>query len=232
MTKGQAPATIRVKVVASGGILRRWTLPILPHSLTGPGRSSTLRRSRRVRNGIGKGDRPPALPPPSSFGNELSSDAPRVQTAPREPAISVLTSDSRTSYAQRAMPSADVEVYRGLREAFDSLALRWYLFGAQAAILHGAVRLTEDIDVTVDAGELPTTALVSALVEAGFALRVGDTDGFVDQTRVLPCWHAATRIPVDVVLAGPGLEEAFLDRSVVVSIETERVPVACAEVSS
>lgn len=34
---------------------------------------------------------------------------------------------------------------------------------------------------------------------------------FVARTRVLPFLHQATGIPLDVVLAGPGLEKLFLD---------------------
>jgi hypothetical protein len=43
-----------------------------------------------------------------------------------------------------------VETLRSLRASFDALGLRWYVFGAQAAILHGVARATADIDVTVD----------------------------------------------------------------------------------
>ncbi len=45
----------------------------------------------------------------------------------------------------------------------------------------------------------------------GHELRVQDIDAFVETTRVLPFVHRVSRIPVDVVLAGPGLEEQFFD---------------------
>ena len=41
------------------------------------------------------------------------------------------------------------EVLATLGTCFDSLGVRWYLFGAQAAIFHGVARLTADVDVTV-----------------------------------------------------------------------------------
>ena len=41
------------------------------------------------------------------------------------------------------------EVLAALGTCFDSLGVRWYLFGAQAAIFHGVARLTADVDITV-----------------------------------------------------------------------------------
>jgi hypothetical protein len=37
---------------------------------------------------------------------------------------------------------------RDLSTAFGAIGVRWYWFGAQAAILYGAARLTADVDVT------------------------------------------------------------------------------------
>jgi hypothetical protein len=57
------------------------------------------------------------------------------------------------------MPSPDVEVYQALLAVFGELGSAWYVFGAQAAILHGALRFTEDIDVTVVPGDIETRQL-------------------------------------------------------------------------
>jgi hypothetical protein len=123
----------------------------------------------------------------------------------------------------------DVEVYRALRDALSNLRARWYVFGGQAAILHGATRFTEDIDITVDLGDRPTATLVAALAQAGCVLRIDDADDFVGKTRVLPCIHEASGIPVDVVLAGPGIEELFFEHVSPIEIEGVSIPVASAE---
>jgi len=47
------------------------------------------------------------------------------------------------------MPSPLAALLRDLEAVFESTASGWYVFGAQAAILHGAARLTADVDVTV-----------------------------------------------------------------------------------
>jgi hypothetical protein len=112
----------------------------------------------------------------------------------------------------------------GLRE----LGVEWYLFGAQAALLYGAARLTADIDATVMLGDRPPTELVEALKGWRLAPRIDDPR-FIEQTRVMPLVHEPTRFPVDLVLGGPGLEELFATRAVERDVAGVRVPVARAE---
>jgi len=120
------------------------------------------------------------------------------------------------------------EVLAALGRALDAVGAGWYLFGAQAALLYGVARFTADVDVTVQLRGADPKELVRALSAAGFSLRV-EGDAFVEQTRVLPALHTATGIPVDLVLAGPGIEELFLERAEVHDLEGVRVPVARAE---
>jgi len=111
-----------------------------------------------------------------------------------------------------------------LAHAFDTLGLRWYLFGAQAAIVYGVARLTADVDVTVQTSGTPTEIWLAGVEQHGFERRFVDQT-FVDRTRVMPVAHLATGLPVDIVLAGPGLEEEFLRRAVVQSVDGVEVPV-------
>jgi hypothetical protein len=124
------------------------------------------------------------------------------------------------------MRSPVAELLADFGAAVRTLGIRWYLFGAQAALLYGAARLTADADVTVDVAGHATLDLVDTLVAAGFDLRVSDVADFVEKTRVLPLTHRATGMPIDVVLAGPGLEERFFERTVLHTIEGVPVPVA------
>jgi hypothetical protein len=127
------------------------------------------------------------------------------------------------------VPSPLAELLGDLRDAFARLGVRWYLFGAQAAILHGAARLSADVDVTVHLGEVSLRSLVEALDARGFEARVGSPEEFAEETRVLPLVHRGSRMPVDVVLAGPGLEERFLARAELREIEGVGVPLASRE---
>ncbi len=105
--------------------------------------------------------------------------------------------------------------------AFAELRVRWYLFGAQAAIVHGSARLSADVDVTVELVATPVAALIDALERHGFRTRVADAARFAEDNRVLPVEHVAAGMPLDVVLAGPGLEELFLDQAEVLARQSE-----------
>jgi hypothetical protein len=121
------------------------------------------------------------------------------------------------------------EILAALSDVFGSLGARWYLFGAQAAILHGAARLSADVDVTVHTGGVSVRTLLDALDARGFEARVAFPERFADETRVLPLVHRGSQMPVDLVLAGPGLEERFLERADRIDVEGVAVPVACRE---
>jgi hypothetical protein len=118
------------------------------------------------------------------------------------------------------------ELLAAVRAALASLGIRWYLFGAQAAILYGAARLTADVDITLDCGPHPVEKVLAALEARGFAPRVDNALAFMTETRVLPMFHGPTRIPLDVVLAGPGPEERFLRHAEERLVDGVPVPVA------
>src|SRR6185295_18246737 len=103
---------------------------------------------------------------------------------------------------------------RNLAGVLEKRGHRWYLCGAQAVAVWGRPRTSADVDVTaeVDLGEV--VDLVRDIEAAGFSVRVADPADFASRTRVIPFLHVATQIPLDLVLAGPGLEEEFLARSV------------------
>ncbi len=111
------------------------------------------------------------------------------------------------------MPTPNVNaLLNKLAEALGALKLRWYVFGAQAVIAAGASRSTADIDITVDVVDVKP--LLRALSKAGFKLRddVDDLESVIETLRVLPLSHRASGFQLDVVLAGPGLEELMLER--------------------
>ena len=99
----------------------------------------------------------------------------------------------------------------------------WYLFGAQAVIAFGVPRLSADVDVTVRLAPESTNAFIDAMRATGFELRVPEPE-FVRRASVLPFVHVPTAMPVDVVLAGSGLEDEFLARARPIEIEGVAVP--------
>lgn len=101
---------------------------------------------------------------------------------------------------------------------------RWYVFGAQAVILYGVPRLSADVDVTLALDPDTPDRFAQDMATAGFALRVSDPD-FVRRTRVMPFVHTATGMPLDVVMAGSGLEDEFLARVRYTDVQGTRLPV-------
>ena len=123
---------------------------------------------------------------------------------------------------------AVAEILRSLAAAMNERGLRWYLFGAQAAIIWGSPRLSADVDVTAQIGPAAMDEYTAAMLDHGFELIAADSD-FVARTRVLPFLHRVSGMPLDVVLAGPGLEEDFLERAISVDVDGVLVPVITPE---
>lgn len=101
---------------------------------------------------------------------------------------------------------------------------RWFLFGAQAVVLHGVPRLSADVDVTLALTPDAPEQFSQEMRDGGFLPRVNDPE-FVRRTRVMPFVHERTGMPLDVVLAASGLEDDFLHRAVPVALGGVTVPV-------
>jgi hypothetical protein len=129
----------------------------------------------------------------------------------------------------RSPQTVPADLLSALSAALSELRAQWYLFGAQAAMVWGRPRLTADIDVTVRQEPEDPERLVRTLEARGFALRVGDAVDFVRRTRVFPFLHIASGMPLDIVLAGPGLEDLFLSRARPITMAGVVVPVISPE---
>jgi hypothetical protein len=126
-----------------------------------------------------------------------------------------------------AQPAADL--LAALADLLRARGTRWYVFGAQAVIIWGAPRMSADVDVTIEVRLEEAKGFVAEMERAGFQLRIQDVEEFVARTRVLPFIHLKTSIPLDAVLAGPGLEEQFLDRARDVDVAGTTVPIISPE---
>jgi hypothetical protein len=89
--------------------------------------------------------------------------------------------------------------------------------------------MSADVDISIEAEPSDATAIVSLLSEAGFVARLSDIAGFAARTRVVPMVHEASGLPLDIVLAGAGLEQQFLARAVPVRLGALTVPVISPE---
>lgn len=115
-------------------------------------------------------------------------------------------------------PPEVVELISALAETFHEQQARWFLFGAQAVLVWGRPRTSADVDVTADIDPQEASSFVDRMQEHGFRVRSSDPEAVMRRTRVVPLLHLPTNLPLDVVLAGPGLEQEFLDRAVEVEL--------------
>jgi hypothetical protein len=132
------------------------------------------------------------------------------------------------------MPSAaslpaPARLLAALSRAFSARGWRWYVFGAQAVVAHGRPRLTADVDVTVELVGATARDLVTDLAPHGFELRFRLTDAILAESRLLPLVHEPTGMPLDLVIAGPGLDEEFLERARLGDVGGVEVPIVSAE---
>jgi Nucleotidyltransferase of unknown function (DUF6036) len=123
------------------------------------------------------------------------------------------------------------DVFRSLAKVLSGSGLRWYVFGAQAVLAYGFPRLTADIDVTIDDGELNdgNATILSILNAGGIVSRAPGFEEMLRSTRLLPLVHAKTGIAIDAVLAAKGIEQDFLSRAVTLSLGGVDVPVLSVE---
>lgn len=127
-------------------------------------------------------------------------------------------------------PLLATELLAALAPVLARIGARWYLFGAQAVLVWGRPRFTGDVDVTVEIRDDQVKPFIAAMSAAGFDLRLpGGVDAFVARTRVLPFLYTPTRTPLDVVVAGPGPEQEFLERARRVDLGAVEVPVLSPE---
>jgi predicted nucleotidyltransferase len=120
------------------------------------------------------------------------------------------------------------DLLAALAGAMEDRRVRWYLSGAQAAIIWGSPRLSADVDVTIEIDPVEVNGYVQAMTDRGFDVVINDA-GFLERTRVIPFVHRASGMPLDVVLGGRGLEEDFLRRAIDVDVDGTVIPVISPE---
>jgi hypothetical protein len=121
---------------------------------------------------------------------------------------------------------AAVELLAALAGVMERSATRWYLCGAQAVCVHGRPRMTADIDVTVESYD--PLRLMRDLVKAGFRPSIRGIKDVLDAASVVPLIHEDTKLPVDVAIAGNGIERDFLSRAKPTDVGGVTVPVIAA----
>lgn len=103
------------------------------------------------------------------------------------------------------------------------------LIGGQAVLLHGAPRLTEDIDVTLGADPSALPMVRDVCSALGLEPLPGDVAQFVRETFVLPARDPASGVRVDFIFSTTPYERQAIERAVRVELAGAAVPFATAE---
>lgn len=124
--------------------------------------------------------------------------------------------------------SALGDCLKAVAAVFAANELDWYVFGAQAVVVRGSPRATQDVDITVALHGLAAEDLEQALVAAGFRHRYPDLAEELLRDGSVFTLFGPGGMDVDVVLAGSGLEALAMTRATPAFIDGVEVPVASA----
>ncbi|HEX9727893.1 MAG TPA: nucleotidyl transferase AbiEii/AbiGii toxin family protein [Gemmatimonadales bacterium] len=126
-------------------------------------------------------------------------------------------------------PPDVAELVSRVTRALDGLGIPFMLIGGQAVLLHGRVRLTEDIDITLGVAPDRLPALLQLCQDLDLATLPTDVPRFVRETFVLPVRDSASGIRVDFVFSTIPYERDAIARAERVEVGGTTVPFATAE---
>ena len=109
------------------------------------------------------------------------------------------------------------------------LGLPFMLIGGQAVLVHGAIRITEDVDATLAADPGRLASVLEACAALGLVPIPKDVQSFVAETFVLPAQHAGTGVRVDFIFSSTTYERQAIARAGTMDLAGTPVPFAAAE---
>lgn len=112
---------------------------------------------------------------------------------------------------------------------FADRQLRFIVIGGQAVLVHGEPRLTQDIDLTVDAAPDRLPDVLDAISAARLSPLPSDVAAFVRDTFVLPAEDVESGIRVDIVFSATPYEATAIERAELIELGGQSVPFASAE---
>jgi predicted nucleotidyltransferase len=131
--------------------------------------------------------------------------------------------------SSRAPRAAVLELCAAFGRAMRERGARWYVYGGQAVLVYGRPRMTVDVDITVDPAGASAAEVLATLARHGFEPLFPGSGELLATLRLLRLVHVATEIPIDVVLAGEGIEQEMLARASTIDLDGVQVPVISVE---
>jgi hypothetical protein len=126
-------------------------------------------------------------------------------------------------------PTVLEQFLAALTTELGRVSLPFMLVGGQAVLLHGAPRVTEDIDATLGADPARLGSLLDACAKLGLVPIPQHVESFVAETFVLPARHPATGFRVDFIFSSTTYERQAIARAGFVELAGTAVPFTTAE---
>ena len=129
--------------------------------------------------------------------------------------------------ASRNSSTAD-HLLAKIATALDRARITYMVIGGQAVLVHGVVRLTQDIDVTLGVA-LDALPRVRALIADIGLEPLVDVESFASETMVIPCSDTSSMLRVDFILSQSPYEREAIARARKVAFDGVDVRIASAE---
>ena len=126
-------------------------------------------------------------------------------------------------------PTPVEHLLAGVARELKAAHIACMVIGGQAVLLHGAPRVTEDIDLTLAAGPDRVHDVLDVCGRIGLTPLPSDVERFVAETFVLPARHALSGFRVDFIFSSTPYERSAIGRALAVDVAGEAVPFATAE---
>ena len=121
------------------------------------------------------------------------------------------------------------ELLSRIGASLDKRRLPYMIIGGQAVLLHGAPRLTRDIDIALGVNTDHLDELLSVVQELSVKPIPQDIESFVRETMVLPALDEPTGIRVDFIFSFTPYETEAITRAAKVKLLDQEVKFASPE---
>lgn len=126
-------------------------------------------------------------------------------------------------------PGQLARLLKQLAETLDRAAIPYMIIGGQAVLLHGRIRVTDDVDLTLGLDASQAARFLQVAAEVPLRPMVANAVEFVQQCYVLPTWAEDPGMRVDFAFSFSPYERQAIARSVVHDEEGYPVRFATAE---
>ena len=130
--------------------------------------------------------------------------------------------------ASRPLPDF-APLLAGIARELRARRLPFMFVGGQAVLLHGAPRLTTDIDLTLGVGPQDIASVEAVGRRLELASLVPEPASFAAETFVWPTRHPSSGIRVDFIFSNTTYEQAAIARATHVELAGASLPVAAPE---